>query len=215
MLRTSRILDIVLVLCAIASTVAVVGRTRMSSDAKNDSVPKRITDAKRDYVTGRRIGPEQAVYKLVVWTDYQCPACKRLEGELDSLRARLGDSLAITYHYFPLDAHRLAFRAAVIAECAGTQDKFEAMHRALFYSRLTGDSISLFPLLAKARISEPAVFSHCMADSAVSRTIQRDLDRAKAIGFGGTPGIEIGDQAYTGGMTAEKIAALLRKATHG
>ncbi len=49
------------------------------------------------------------------------------------IRSQYGDQVAVVYRHFPLTSiHPHAWRAAVAAECAGAQGKFEAFHDVLF-----------------------------------------------------------------------------------
>lgn len=174
--------------------------------------PIRVKDWKRELAFDRRVGPASAPIRLAVWTDYQCPACQQMEREFAKLRSRLGDSLTIAYRYYPLPSHKLAFDAAVVAECAQQRGKFDTMHNALFATRLHGDSLPLDSLAVATGIMTANELRGCMAQSSVRSVVQRDLDQAQALGFQGTPYLQIGDHLTLGGMPAEQLEKLLRAA---
>jgi protein-disulfide isomerase len=95
--------------------------------------------------TGRyRHGPESAPIRIVVFTDYQCPDCAQVEGEIERLLATR-DDLSLSVKHFPMNAqcnphvketlHDNACWAARVAETAGIvggEQAFWKMHRWLF-----------------------------------------------------------------------------------
>lgn len=206
-----RAVDIILVLCAISTTVAMFMRTE-SAPANPDNARRSFDGWKKDLAFDRRIGSEASPFKLVVWTDYQCPACKQLEGELERTKAQLKDSMSIVYRHYPLPMHPLAFKAAVAAECARGQGRFEAMHKTLFARNLTGDSLPMAALIADAGITNIPAFNACLSDSTASVAVRADMERGRALQLRGTPDVQIGDKIGLGGMSAEEMIPLMRKA---
>lgn len=212
--QMSRMADVVLIGCAIVSTAAIV-RSRssgLSSPASAQIVG--FANWQQDLQFPRVLGRTDAPYKMVVWMDYECPACRQFERRVDSLRARLGDSLAVVYRYFPLPGHHLAFRAAAAAECARDQGQFDAMHRVLFQADLSGDTLAVDSLLTRAKILEPIAFRKCLVDSTGARAVEADMARAKMIGLKFTPSIQIGNRILPGGRSVDQIVPALRSANH-
>jgi len=208
---TGRILDVTLILCALATTGAVVSRSSLFQKPATDGAT-RFPGWKEDLAFDRRIGPASAPYRLVVWTDYQCPACKQFEQILSVVRAQLKDSLAVVYRYYPLPMHPLAFRAAVAAECAREQGRFEAMHTTLFATELIGDSLPVTSLISHSQIPNQSTFRRCLVDSTMAATVavRTDMARASTLNLRGTPGVQIGDHIATGGMLAPELITALR-----
>jgi len=206
-------LDVVLVLCAITTTLVFVVRGSSSQPTVTDGAT-RFAGWKEDLAFARRIGAGDAPYRLVVWTDYQCPACMQFEQELETVRGQLKDSLAVVYRYNPLPIHPLAFRAAVAAECARAQGRFEGMHRALFAAQLHGDSLPVAALASASAIPDTSAFRRCLADStsAVVADVRADVSRAHTLHLRGTPGVQVGDRVATGGMPADELLPRLREA---
>jgi protein-disulfide isomerase len=208
-----RLLDGLLIVCALTMTIVAVRRVWSSPVAATDGAT-RFPGWREDLAFGRRIGPADAAYRLVVWTDYQCPACRQFEGDIAAARAQLGDSLAVVYRYFPLSGHPLAFRAAVVAECAREQGRFEAMHHALFAARLEGDSLPLDSLMAASLIPDRGALRRCYGDStsAARARVQADADRARTLHLRGTPGVQIGDRVASGALPVAELVPRLRAA---
>jgi protein-disulfide isomerase len=81
-------------------------------------------------------GDKHAVVGIVMFSDFQCPFCRRfaqdtlpmLDNEYISTQR-----VFVAFHNFPLTAiHPLAKRAAEVASCAKKDDKFWAFHDRLF-----------------------------------------------------------------------------------
>lgn len=78
-------------------------------------------------------GPADAPVSLVVYSDYQCPACQSLAPILKALYERHPDQVQIVYRHFPLmPIHDKASLAGQAAEAAGAQGRFWEMHDLLF-----------------------------------------------------------------------------------
>lgn len=208
----ARTLDVVLVLCAVTTTGVLITRFTRPAAATSPGAMAPLNGWKNDLTFDRRVGGAQAPYRLVVWTDYQCPACRQFESEIDSAKTKLGDSLSVIYRYYPLPGHPLAFRAAMAAECARTQGRFEAMHKTLFAAFLSGDSLPLKALSDKAEIPDPVKFTACVRDSTTAASIRTDLKRGREIKIAGTPGVQIGNKFGVGAIPTEELLPMLRRA---
>ncbi len=208
-------LDGLLVLCAVAMTTVAIRRVWSSPVAVADGAT-RFPGWREDLAFDRRIGSPKAPYRLVVWTDYQCPACRQFEQAIGAARMQLGDSLAVIYRYFPLSGHPLAFRAAVVAECARAQGRFEVMHDVLFDAHLEGDSLPLDSLIVASAVPDRDAFLRCYGDSASPEhaRVQADADRAHTLHLRGTPGVQIGDRIESGALPVDELVSRLRATMH-
>ena len=213
-LRVSRLPDALLVGCAIVSSAAIVRSWSSGSPKPVSAQIVEFANWQQDLQFPRILGRADAPFRMAVWMDYECPACRQFEQRVDSLRARLGDSLVVVYRYFPLPGHHLAFRAAAAAECARNQGQFEGMHRVLFRADLSGDTLAVDSLLARARISDPVAFRKCLADSSGARAVEADMAHARTIGLKYTPSIQIGNRILPGGRSAAEIVPALRAINH-
>lgn len=80
-------------------------------------------------------GPEAPV--LVEYLDFECPACAAWYPEVETLRDRYGDDVTFAVALFPLAMHANAENAALAAEAAAQQGRFEDMYRALFENQVS------------------------------------------------------------------------------
>ena len=71
------------------------------------------------------------VYVLVEFTDYQRPVCRVVEKTLPALVSSYKGRVSLVVRNFPLSYHKFAYGAAIAAEAARAQGKFNSMHDAL------------------------------------------------------------------------------------
>jgi len=84
-------------------------------------------------VTGAPVrGKVDAPVTLVVFSDFECPWCGKLEPVIAELLAQNQDKLRIIFKHLPLPMHQQAEAAALAAIAAQRQGKFWEMHDALF-----------------------------------------------------------------------------------
>jgi len=50
----------------------------------------------------RRTGNPLARHHLIIYTDYECPACRQLDAEIVDFLSQHGDSVVVFYRHFPL-----------------------------------------------------------------------------------------------------------------
>jgi protein-disulfide isomerase/uncharacterized membrane protein len=89
-----------------------------------------------------RFGPENAPLRLVVFSDFECSACRAFAPNLAKLLRAWGDTASAEFRHFPggtacnpmmkRDLHPHACAAARAAEAARRQGRFAEFHDALF-----------------------------------------------------------------------------------
>lgn len=159
------------------------------------------------------LGRADAAIRLIEFSDFQCPFCRRLHQTLGALRARHPE-VAVVYRHFPLAIHDQALPSAIAAECAGSQGRFEAYARLLFEKQ---DSLreGVFDRLAReAGVSDSARFAACRATRAPMATISRDIEAGEQLQIVGTPVLIIGDTVLVGAapdsVLESRLSAALR-----
>ena len=85
---------------------------------------------------GIKAGPDAAPVRILVFSDYMCPACKHFTTNVEPLVRRdfvNTGKVQIVYYDFPLGgAHRWSFLASRAGRCAEDQNKFWEYHDNLF-----------------------------------------------------------------------------------
>lgn len=139
------------------------------------------------------LGGRGSPHRLVIWSDYECPACGLLDRVAgDELHDLAGSgALRIEIRHFPLSAHRRAPRAAAAAVCAERQGRGWAMHEALFRSTPTWSSgppaRPWFAHLADSLGLDPAALAACSTDPETEGALAADLARGRALGLIAVP----------------------------
>ncbi|HSM94773.1 MAG TPA: Na+/H+ antiporter NhaA [Rhizomicrobium sp.] len=156
----------------------------------------RPIQAARDHVRGGNA--QDRVVRIVSYSDFLCPFCRRFRNVLLNLRQAFGERMEYVFRHFPNERiHPGATFAARAAEAAANQGKFWQMHDRLFEEQ---------PPYGEARIREIAReigldMDRFERDLAAPETLARvddDLDEARRNGVKGTPTIFIDGVLYDG-----------------
>jgi protein-disulfide isomerase len=212
---------VVVALCAVALTSLVAYR-RLRPPAPPSSAPPivAVADWQRFASTGHRFGSTSAPVTIVEFSDFQCPYCRAIEPLLKQTLLKYGGRVALIYRHFPLSQiHPLAYSAAIAAECAGSQGRFNAYHDSLFAGDSLGDR-AWTTIAGRAGVSDTLQFEPCLSDSLPTRAIKRDVAAGDQLGIIGTPTLLINQDRVTGGADPGVIdsvvqLALAHKPSHG
>jgi protein-disulfide isomerase len=139
------------------------------------------------------LGNSDAPVTIVVFTDYQCPACASMHPQLERVVKESGDKVRLVVRDFPLTQHAEAFKAAEAAESAREQGKYwEYIHILMRNQpKLTVDKLKAYADelgLDRTRF-DSAVDSGKFAD-----LVQRDMDDGVKLGVSATPTIFVNGQ---------------------
>jgi len=155
----------VVVACALVTTGLVVWRELFAPSVAAASAvqkPVIVTQWRDDLSKGVRLGAADAPIQIIEFADFECPFCANFHKDLKALGTRYPNKVALTFVHFPLPMHRFAEPAARVAECAGEQGRFEAMHDLLFEQQ---DKFGLKPwgeFATEAGVTDNAGFEACI-----------------------------------------------------
>jgi protein-disulfide isomerase len=189
---------VLLAVCAVTMTMLTVRQeffppaTTLTEPV--DSVPNWAEFA----VGGSRVGPSSPPVTLIVFSDYQCPVCRRLLQEVDLIRRMYPKDVAVVWRHLPLEGHANAIPAARASICAAQVGRFEAMHDWLFVKQ---DSLGLVPwssFALRAGINDTVAFGACMRRGDTQARIDSDLRAAQALHAIGTPTVLVNELEYDG-----------------
>ena len=80
-----------------------------------------------------RRGAESTPVSIVVYADFQCPACATEHENMTQIWPNLRDKAHLIFRHFPITAaHPHSWTASLYAEAASKQDRFWEMHDYLF-----------------------------------------------------------------------------------
>ena len=143
------------------------------------------------------LGKEDAPISLVVFSDFQCPFCSKVQPLLDEILKKNPDKLKIVFKHLPLQMHKQAKPAALASIAAHEQGKFWQMHDALFAvsKQLTKETIEK---AAKDIGLDMEKFQKDLTSPSVQAKLKKDMVDAGKAGVGGTPTLFINGRQVKG-----------------
>lgn len=163
-------------------------------------------------------GEGSAAVTVVVYGDYQCPACKRF---VDDAERQLEEG------YVSKGQVRLAFRhmaflgnesrwAAEGSECANEQGRFWDYHDRL-YERQEGENVGTF---SKENLQQFAAelglnatqFNQCLASGQYMAKVQQETAEGRNNGVRSTPTVFVNGQLIDGGSNYGRLRSVIEAA---
>lgn len=196
-----RIATVSVILVSAVFLYAQVISPLVRGQSKGPALPSAPISLKGAHV----LGDPHAAFAILEFSDFQCPYCADfVRATLPKLKTNYVDTgkMLIAFKHLPLPIHRLAVKAAVGAECAGSQGRFWEMHDLLFVSppRVDDDIAS-----AAAHLSlDMDSFSKCQSTGGTS-TVEADRKEAEGLGFSTTPLFLIGQATPDGAVRAKVL----------
>jgi len=182
----------------------------------------RAPDPQRDRIHGAATAP----YSIIVYSDLECPYCKRFAGVAEKAAAALGDKVNVVWRHYPLDFHgKVAVQEAVAAECvarqAGNKGFFKFVDAVLAGTQtngkgLPGGDAALTALAKDAGAGDAKTLKTCIEDASVAARVQDDMQDGIKAGIEGTPGLILRDnlsgraQVVGGALPQEQMERALR-----
>jgi protein-disulfide isomerase len=170
-----------------------------------------------DPLAARTKGRSNAPITVYEMADFQCPACR--DFALTTLPAIERDFIRTgkvrwVFVNFPLTRiHKNAVAAAQVAMCAGRQDKFWAMHDALYQRQPQWASLdqawpALISLADSVGVRHDSLVA-CLDTRATVDEITRDAQGSARTGASGTPSFYIEGWLADGAIPAAAFSRIL------
>lgn len=142
------------------------------------------------------LGPANAPVQIVVFSDFQCPACRGYARELYTLVEQYAKKIQVVFKHFPLDKtcnpimkrdlHPKACEAAYAAVAAHKQGRFWPFHDKLFATDLYEDA-NTFTSLAEALDLDVQRFEADYPAEATKEKVYTDIELAVRLEVDATP----------------------------
>jgi protein-disulfide isomerase len=132
-------------------------------------------------------GPHDALVTFVVFSDYQCPYCKRLDDALAALLEAHPNDVRVVIKHFPLPMHNRARIAAQAQLAAQIQGRGEAMHALLFANAKTLDDATLQDLARQAQVPDLPRFWADVEDGFGDPKLDADSSLGERLAITSTP----------------------------
>jgi protein-disulfide isomerase len=144
-------------------------------------------------------GPRDALVTVVVFSDFQCPFCGKVEPTLAQVMEAYQGRVRLVWKDFPLAFHPNAMPAALAARAAGEQGKFWEMHDRLFANQAALDRASL-EKHAEALGLDLARFRAALDSEKNKAAVLADQHQGSVAGVAGTPAFFINGALVSGAL---------------
>lgn len=129
---------------------------------------------------------------VVEFLDFECEACGAFYPVVEDLREAYSGEITYVVRYFPLPGHRNSTQAALAAEAAGQQGRFEDMYHRLFetqaqWGEAPAETPEVFRALAEELGLDMAAYDAAIADAATLERVQADKSDGERFGVNSTP----------------------------
>lgn len=159
------------------------------------------------------VGSQEALVTLVVFSDFECPYCKRADATVQALRRRYPNDLRIVFKHLPLPFHSAALPAARIAEAVRAKKGDEAFFSVAqkIFETQTLDAEVLDRIGATFGLSAEERARSLDGSSSPDPQIQADLSLAADVEARGTPHFFVNGRRLSGARPLEQFEAVIDK----
>lgn len=156
-------------------------------------------------------GPKDALVTVVVFSDFECPFCKRVEPTVAQVVTKYGNDVRIVWKDNPLPFHKRAIPASVLGRVAYKQkgDKgFWDAHEAIFESNPKLEDADLEAIAGKIGISWGAVKA-AIEDNRYQSKFDANIELGSDLNARGTPHFFVNGYRIQGAQPFEKFQEVI------
>ncbi|MBP6005879.1 thioredoxin domain-containing protein [Candidatus Saccharibacteria bacterium] len=218
MKKVKKFLPIILFVGLIGVFGYLIFKGDSNPESTEDPASVELTDQqKQALLEGHAKLSEGANINVVEFGDFQCPACKAAEPEIERILGLYGDQINFYFRHRPLmSIHPNAKLAAITSEVAATEDKFWEMHDLLYQRQADWSSLSstqvidTFASYGTELGFDTADFRDQILGETGKGNINRDDDLAEELEVNGTPTFFVNGQRLASVSELEdKIKSLI------
>jgi protein-disulfide isomerase len=183
---------------ALAATFLLVAS---AAAQPNPDVPARTHSGKvfagKDPRLAPAYGPTQAKVIVLVFSDFQCPVCRRITDATPQIAEEWPGEVRVEFRQLALAMHGNAQNAAVASLAAHRQGKFWPMHDLLFAHQDALDERSLASYAEQAGCN-PKQYAKDYADPALRKRVADDVALANTLAATATPAFVVNGETSVG-----------------
>lgn len=168
-----------------------VGAPSASSRPAAQSAPILVPRWEEIVSEGVAFGDADAPITLIAFSDFECPACRRFEGEFAALDDSLRNQVKYVFLHLPLSYHRFAQPAAIAFECANRQGRGIAMRQTLYALQDSLGLVQWWHIAGQAGVEDSVAFAQCIQLAPDAPRIASNSELGARIGAHGTPTVII------------------------
>ncbi len=160
-------------------------------------------------------GPRDALVTMVVFSDFQCPFCSRVEGTITALRQRYGNDLRVVWKNEPLPFHdkaRPAAEAAMEVFAQRGHEGFWRYHDLLMQNQSSLDRPDLERFAGQIQGINMARFRAALDNHTHAASIDADHQLAQSLEANGTPHFFINGKRLVGAQPEDAFARVIDQA---
>ena len=153
------------------------------------------------------LGNKSAPVTIVMFSDYECPFCKRAEPTVDAVMAKYKDKVQLYYRDYPLPFHQNAKPASEAAHCANAQGKFWEYHKKVMASEDL--SKAALQKIASDVGLDRKKFDECLDKGTFKQAVEVEMVEGENLGIDGTPAFFINGRRLSGAQPVEKFSEII------
>jgi len=184
------------------------GKPAPKVEPPKPQVDKTIYKVSVDPAVDAIRGEPNALITMVVFSEFQCPFCKKVEPTLSQLLTDYAGKIRTVFKHSPLPFHNNALPASNAALCAKEQGKFWEMHDKLFENQQSLDAPSLEKYAGEVGV-DLTKWKACFAASKYNAQILADQELGGKVTARGTPNIFVNGRKITGAKPIEEFKSII------
>ncbi|MCB9253907.1 MAG: thioredoxin domain-containing protein [Bdellovibrionaceae bacterium] len=167
------------------------------------------------------LGSPDAPIKIVEFSDFECPHCRKAAFTLHTALKPLGSQVQFVFKHYPLDSdcnpelqyqlHPKACKLAKLAECARRKDRFWQYHDRLFLELAGDQGLPAWEKIVSSLsdILSPSEVENCMANPAVLKAVKDNIEAGRKLDLKGTPSVFVNGRLVEIPLTVETLIRLV------
>jgi len=151
-------------------------------------------------------GPANAKVTIVMWSDFQCPFCSRVEPTVSKILETYGKDVRVAFKQYPLPFHDKAHLAAEASLAAKEQGKFWEMHEKLFANQGALDRDSLDKYAQELGLNMKK-WKDALDSGKYKEKVDQEMAEGSKVGVNGTPAFFVNGKSLSGAQPFEAFKA--------
>lgn len=156
------------------------------------------------------VGPDDALVKVFIVSDFQCPVCRRAAEGMATIFGKNRGKVQFVFWQNPLEMHRKAMPTAKASMAAFAQGNFWDYHDLMFQNQRAANPEDLLNYASQIGLDIER-FKSDMESEAILKKILSDQAASVLLGARGTPSFIINGRKQVGWGSAAGIESLVQR----
>jgi protein-disulfide isomerase len=205
------VLLLVTAVCAFATTGMLVRREFFPKARASSNEPRAVAASAEYARLGHRLGRTATPVEVVVFGDFQCPACRALAAVTDSIRSQRPQDVSFIERHYPIESiHPVARTAALVAECAYAMGNYEGAFHALFEMQRSLSSRPWAKVAMSAGL-DSLKLQDCVHNETGSQAVEADIAAGDRLALAATPSFLVNGKLYQGTVSLATMNTLINE----